>query len=334
MLTQTIGMAMKDESRPKLRSIAVIIDHGVAPFEFGIACEVFGVDRSDQGLPKFDFAVCSVRPGPVRTSIGFQVIATHDMSAVDTADLVLIPPFGQEQDRESMPELDDALRRTIARGGRVASLCTGSFMLARAGLLDGRRSATHWFHEDDFREQFPHVELLTDVLYVEDGPVITSAGTAAGIDMCLHLVRQAHGAEAANGIARRMVVPPQRDGGQAQFVQAPVRPESHTLAPVLDWAREHLAEDLPISKLAVQASMSERTFARRFREETGTTPHHWLQSQRVALAETLLERGDLGIEQIAQQCGFGSGAMLRHHFNLRRRTTPMAYRRTFSTAAS
>lgn len=327
-------MASKEPSRPQLRSVAVVIDHGVAPFEFGIACEVFGVDRSAQGLPKYDFAVCSVVPGPIRTSIGFHVMPSHDLSVVDQADLVLIPPFGQERDSEPAPELIGALQRTIARGGRVASLCTGAFTLARAGLLDGRRSATHWFHEEDFRQQFPHIELLTDVLYVEDGPVITSAGTAAGIDMCLHLVRQAHGADVANGIARRMVVPPQRDGGQAQFVQAPVRPETHTLAPVLDWAREHLAEELPIAKWAIQAAMSERTFARRFREETGTTPHQWLQSQRVALAETLLERGDLGVEQIAQQCGFGSAAMLRHHFNRRRRTTPIAYRRTFGTAGS
>jgi AraC family transcriptional regulator, transcriptional activator FtrA len=320
------------EVRPTLRSVVVVIDEGVAPFEFSIPCEVFGIDRSSQGMPKFEFAVCSVHPGPVRTSTGFQVIASHDLSAMEQADLVLIPPSGE--DHELPEHVVAALKRTIARGGRVASLCTGSFTLARAGLLDGRRSATHWFHEDKFRAEFPHIELLTDVLYVEDGPIITSAGTAAGIDMCLHLVRQAHGAEAANGIARRMVVPPQREGGQAQYVRTPVRPqECATLAPVLDWAREHLGDELPISTLAAKAAMSERTFARRFREETGTTPHQWLQSQRVALAETLLERGDLGVEQVAQECGFGSAAMLRHHFNRRRRTTPVAYRRAFSTAS-
>ena len=170
------------------------------------------------------------------------------------------------------------------------------------------------------------------MLYVEDGPVITSAGTAAGIDMCLNLVRRAHGTEAANGIARRMVVPPQRDGGQAQYVETPVRNcSAQTLAPVLDWAAAHLAEDLSITRLAARAAMSERTFARRFRDETGTTPHQWVQLQRVALAERLLEGGDLGIEEVARRSGFGSAAMLRHHFGRRRRTTPVAYRRTFGT---
>jgi AraC family transcriptional activator FtrA len=173
------------------------------------------------------------------------------------------------------------------------------------------------------------------VLYVEDGPVLTSAGTAAGIDMCLNLVRRAYGAEAANGIARRMVVPPQRDGGQAQYVESPVRNcTAQTLAPVLDWASARLAEDLSISRLAARATMSERTFARRFRDETGTTPHQWVQMQRVALAERLLEGGDLGIEEVARRSGFGSAAMLRHHFGRRRRTTPVAYRKTFGSQAT
>ena len=192
------------------------------------------------------------------------------------------------------PQLVEALHAAVARGARVASMCSAAFTLAQAGLLQGRRATTHWFFEDEFHQRFPDVELLCDVLYVEDGPIITSAGTAAGIDMCLHLVRQAHGAEAANGIARRMVVPPQRDGGQAQFVRTPVREApARTLAPVLDWAAERLHEDLSVTRLARHAVMSERTFARRFRDETGTTPHQWVQRQRVALAERLLEGGDL-----------------------------------------
>jgi AraC family transcriptional activator FtrA len=319
-----------DDDRLRLHSVAVIVDHGFAAFEFAIGCEVFGVDRTAQGLPAFEFAVCSVRPGPVRSSIGFDLTTEHDLNRVDQADLVLVVPCGD--DYEPSPELTAVLRRAVARGALVASLCTGAFTLARAGLLDGRTAATHWFHEERFRVTFPDVRLVSDVLYVEDGPVITSAGTAAGIDMCLNLVRRAHGTEAANGIARRMVVPPQRDGGQAQYVETPVRNcSAQTLAPVLDWAAAHLAEDLSITRLATRAAMSERTFARRFRDETGTTPHQWVQLQRVALAERLLEGGDLGIEEVARRSGFGSAAMLRHHFGRRRRTTPVAYRRTFGT---
>jgi AraC family transcriptional regulator, transcriptional activator FtrA len=321
-----------DDDRLRLSSVVVIVDHGFAPFEFAIGCEVFGVDRTPQGLPPFDFAVCSVRPGPVHSSIGFDLTTEHGLDRVEQADLVLVVPCGDDYDPS--PELSDVLRRAVDRGALVASLCTGAFTLARAGLLDGRSATTHWIHEDRFRVAFPDVELVSDVLYVEDGPVITSAGTAAGIDMCLNLVRRAHGAEAANGIARRMVVPPQRDGGQAQYVETPVRNcSARTLAPVLDWAGAHLAEDLSITRLAARAAMSERTFARRFRDETGTTPHQWVQLQRVALAERLLEGGDLGIEEVARRSGFGSAAMLRHHFGRRRRTTPVAYRRTFGSAS-
>jgi len=317
-----------DDDRLRLHSVVVIVDHQFAAFEFAIGCEVFGVDRTPQGLPEFDFAVCSVRPGPVRSSIGFDLTTEHGLDRVDEADLLLVVPCGD--DYEPSIELIGVLRRAVARGAMVASLCTGAFTLARAGLLDGRSAATHWVHEDRFRASFPDIELVPDVLYVEDGPVVTSAGTAAGIDMCLNLVRRAHGAEAANGIARRMVVPPQRDGGQAQYVETPVRNcSAQTLAPVLDWAGARLAEDLSITRLAARAAMSERTFARRFRDETGTTPHQWVQLQRVALAERLLEGGDLGIEEVARRSGFGSAAMLRHHFGRRRRTTPVAYRRTF-----
>jgi transcriptional regulator GlxA family with amidase domain len=215
----------------------------------------------------------------------------------------------------------------------VASLCSGAFTLGRAGLLVGRRATTHWFHEAEFRAEFPDVQLVPDVLYVEDGPVITSAGSAAAADMCLHLVRRAYRPEVANGIARRMVVPPHRDGGQAQYVQTPVPVrEAHTLSEVLDWAMGRLGDDLSVADLAARASMSERTFARRFRDETGTTPHHWVQAQRVALAERLLESGEHSVEQIAGTCDFGSATMLRHHFTRLRGTTPTAYRRTFSRA--
>jgi AraC family transcriptional regulator, transcriptional activator FtrA len=314
--------------RVRLTNVVAVLDHGFSTFEFAIPCEVFGVDRSAQGMPKFDFSVVSVRPGPVRSSIGFELTAPYCLERLDTADLIMLVPCGT--DHVPSAELVDALRRAVDRGALVGSLCTAAFTLARAGLLEGRRATTHWYHEAEFRADFPHIELVPDVLYVQDGPILSSAGTAAGIDMCLNLVRRAHGAEAANGIARRMVVPPQRDGGQAQYVESPVRNcTAQTLAPVLDWAAAHLDEDLSISRLAARATMSERTFARRFRDETGTTPHQWVQLQRVALAERLLEGGDLGIEEVARRSGFGSAAMLRHHFGRRRRTTPVAYRKTF-----
>jgi AraC family transcriptional activator FtrA len=316
------------DERPRLHAVAVIIDHDVSPFEFSIPCEVFGIDRTPEGMPGFEFSVCSVHPGPVRSSAGFDIVAPNGLDPADQADLVIVVPT--KADRPPTPELVRVLQRAVDRGAVVASLCSGAFTLAQAGLLAGRRATTHWFHADRFQAAFPDVDLVPDVLFVEDGPVITSAGTAAGIDMCLYLVRRAHGTEAANAIARRMVVPPQRDGGQAQYIETPVRNcTAPTLAPILDWANALLSEDLSISRLAAQATMSERTFARRFRDETGTTPHQWVQLQRVALAERLLEGGDLGIEEVARRSGFGSAAMLRHHFGRRRRTTPMAYRRMF-----
>ncbi len=322
----------EDGPRPPLRSVAVLIDEGVAPFEFAIPCEVFGVDRSAQGLPVFDFAICAPQPGPVRTSLGFEIVAQHGLEPLRRADLVVVPAM--RTDYEPSPEVVEAMRAVVERGGRVASMCSGAFALARAGLLDGRRATTHWFHTEDFNAAFPDVHLVPDVLYVEDGPVLTSAGTAAGIDLCLHIVRQSHGAAAANGIARRMVVPPHREGGQAQFIETPMRATpADTLAATLEWASAHLDEDLSVSRLAKHAAMSERTFARRFRSETGTTPHHWVLAQRVALAEQLLEQGTLGVEEIARRCGFGSATMLRHHFARMRSTTPTAYRRLFAGPA-
>jgi transcriptional regulator GlxA family with amidase domain len=320
---------------PPLRRIAVIIADGVAPFEFSIACEVFGVDRTADGVPRFILDLCTPKPGPVRTSIGFDIVVPNGLGAVDEADLVIIAPVeGSAALDFELPEgIAAALHRTVNRGARIASFCSGSFLLGRAGLLDGRRVTTHWMYADLLRRMYPEAKVEPDVLYVEDGPVYTSAGTAAGIDLCLHLVRKSHGPEVANAIARRMVVPPHREGGQAQFVRTPVsvRP-AETLAPLLDWAIERLHEDLPVTRLAKQASMSSRTFARRFQDETGSSPHTWLLMQRVALAERLLESSDAPVEEIASRCGFGSATMLRHHFTRMRGTTPTAYRRTFTCA--
>ncbi|MCU0284534.1 MAG: helix-turn-helix domain-containing protein [Candidatus Nanopelagicales bacterium] len=314
-----------------LHRVAVLVDDDVSAFEFAIACEVFGLDRSDAGLA-FDFRVCSVRPGPLRAT-GFTMQTEHGLADAARADLIIVPPLGLGY--QPPPELVACLTGAVQRGARVMALCSGAFVLARTGLLAGRRATTHWRYTERFAAEFPDVDVVPDVLFVEDGPILTSAGTAAGIDLCLHLIREEFGARAANAVARRMVVPPQREGGQAQYVRHPV-PEvaAESLAPVLDWAQEHLAEDLSVAVLAKRALMSPRTFARRFREETGTTPHHWVLTQRVALADRLLEEGDLPIEGVAERCGFGSATMLRHHFRRLRGTSPNSYRRTFGVRAA
>lgn len=304
----------------------------MSTFEFAVACEVFGVDRSDEGLPVFDFAICSPRPGPIHGEMGLQLIAPNRLEPLAVADLVVVPAM--TRDYVPGPDLVEALRACALRGAMVISLCTGVYVLAAAGLLEGRRATAHWRDAADLAARYPGIEVVPDVLYVQDGQIATSAGTAAGIDLCLHLVRQAHGASVANRIARRMVVPPQREGGQAQYVETPIRPVTcRTLAPVLDWAQRHLADELSVEVLAGRASMSTRSFARRFKDETGTTPHHWVLAQRVALAEQLLEGGDLGVEEIARSCGFGSATMLRHHFGRLRGTAPTSYRRMFGGVA-
>lgn len=316
-----------------LHNVAVALLSPVSAFEFAVACEVFGIDRSSQGVPRFEFAVCSEKPGePVATSTGFEVLAPHGFDRLDEADLVIVPANAQDT---VPPALAYALRAAVERGAWVMSLCSGAFTLAKAGILDGRRATTHWFHAADLAEQFPEVDVELDVLYVEDGTVITSAGTAAGIDASLHLVRKELGSAVAATIARRMVVPPQRDGGQRQYVEAPVpHIEADSLQPVLEWAVEHLEADLSVQSLARRAVMSERTFARKFRAETGTTPHSWVTRQRVLLARRLLEDTDAPIEQVAMRSGMGTAAILRHHFTRQVGATPQAYRRTFRIDAS
>jgi len=224
----------------------------------------------------------------------------------------------------------DALRDAHARGAWVLSICSGAFALGDAGLLDGRRCTTHWLHAAALAARFPHATVDPDVLFVEDDRIITGAGTAAGIDACLHLVRRELGAAAAASVARRMVVPPQRDGGQAQYVETPLPPVADTLAPLLTWMLEHLDDDLGVPELAARALMSPRTFARRFRAETGATPAAWVARQRVARAQELLERTDAPVDEVARRVGFGTGALLRHHFARTLGTTPLAYRRQFT----
>ncbi len=315
-----------------ISSVAVVVWDGVAPFELGVLCEAWGVDRSDDGVPDFGFAVCTPQPGHVATTQGFGLHVTHDLSRVDEADLVALPAMPRDQ--PAPPAVLDTLRAAHARGARLLSVCTGAFVLGQAGLLDGRRCTTHWRYAAELAERFPAALIDPDVLYVDDDPVITSAGSAAGIDACLHLMRKEFGSQIATTVARRMVVPPHRDGGQAQFVRSVVPDcEVDTLSPVLTWMVENLDAEVTVDQLARRALMSSRTFARRFREETGTTPHQWLTHQRVLLAERLLEDTHLSIDEIARRSGFGNAAGLRHHFTRVRGTSPAAYRRTFGAPA-
>jgi transcriptional regulator GlxA family with amidase domain len=252
-----------------------------------------------------------------------------DLGPLDDADLIAVPAHPMHA--PVPPGVTEALRRAVDRGAYVLSVCTGAFMLGEAGVLDGRRCTTHWRHAEELAERFPLAQVHPNALYVEDGPVLTSAGTAAGIDLCLHLVRREHGSEVATKLARRMVVPPHRDGGQAQYVEAPLprTPTAPTLEPLLEWLVANLDREVDVDALAARAHMAPRTFARRFRAETGTTPHDWLTAQRVLLARRLLEETDLGIDAIAARAGFGAAAALRHHFTRRVGATPNAYRTTF-----
>jgi AraC family transcriptional activator FtrA len=314
-----------------LSTVAVVLPADPAMFELGVVTEVFGVDRTDDGVPPIDFRACSEFPGePIQMANGISMTTSHGLADADQADLVVAPAY-HSLERPSEAVLD-VFRRAHARGAWVLSVCSGAFLLGDAGLLDGRSCTTHWMHAAELTRRFPLATVDPDVLFVEDDRVITSAGTAAGIDACLHHVRCELGAAVATKIARRMVVPPQRDGGQRQYIDLPVPScEADSLAPLLTWMREHLADEQPVRLLAQRAAMSERTFARRFAAETGTTPGKWLLAQRLHHARNLLESSDLPVETVASRAGFGSAALLRHHFGTSVGVAPAEYRRTFRT---
>ncbi|WP_084687907.1 helix-turn-helix domain-containing protein [Paraburkholderia oxyphila] len=318
------------QAAPAARRIAVVAFDRVIPFHLSVPCIVFGEPRPEGGVPPFELIVCAAEPGPLATTAGFTIGASHGLDALEDADVVVVPSW---RDAEEAPPgaLCDALRAAHARGAVLVGLCFGAFVLAHAGLLDGRPATTHWAAADVFARQFPQVRFDPDVLYVDDGDILTSAGTAAGLDCCLHLLRRLAGTQAANYVARRLVVPPHRQGSQAQYVQQPVaaRGRGDRLSSLLDWIRAHLDTPHTLDSLAQRALMSRRTFTRQFRLTTGATVSAWLLGERLARAQQLLETTDQPIDAIAQCAGFGSATSLRQHFVEAFRTSPSAWRREF-----
>ena len=309
--------------------VAPVYD-GLCTFEFSIVAEVFGLDRPELGPDWYRFASAAIEPGMLRAHGGLQFLAEGDAELLDHADLIVIP--GWKGAHVPVPkELTQRLRKAWERGARLASICSGAFVLAATGLLDGRRAATHWRYADALREQHPGIEVDASVLYVEEDRVLTSAGSAAGIDLMLHLVRSDFGVEAANSVARRLVMPPHRSGGQAQFTERPVPVDRHhRLSALLEQMRANLQAGWTVERMAEAALMSPRTLLRRFVEATGVAPGQWLITERVAEAQRLLESSALSIEAVAAEVGFGSVQVLRHHFQARLGLAPRDYRATFA----
>jgi transcriptional regulator GlxA family with amidase domain len=325
---------------PKIRQgshrVVALCLPGTVAFDLTAPAQAFRLAYATDFTPHYGFSTCSVDGAPVSTTSGFEIGVEAGLGTLRRADTVVVPGFYAIHERPPV-EATKALRAAARRGARLMSVCTGAYALAAAGVLDGRRAATHWAWAPDLAARFPEVEVDSEVLYVDEGSVLTSAGLSAGIDLSLHVIRRDHGAACADRVARQMVAPPHRDGGQAQFFRAP---EGDAPSPAADgtlestraWARERLAEPLTVEAMARHACVSPRTFARRFREETGTTPLQWLLARRVLEARRLLEESDLPVEEVAAVVGFGNAASLRDHFRRATATTPTAYRRTFQTA--
>ncbi|SNX61973.1 AraC family transcriptional regulator with amidase-like domain [Streptomyces sp. TLI_55] len=323
---------------PRPHRIVVLAMDGLLPFELGIPHRIFGRPRDAAGRPLYEVVTCSVRPpGPVGTDSDFDVLVPNGPEILATADTVIVPAsyeFGPVYDEGVLtPELAAALAH-IRPGTRLASICTGVYVLAAAGYLDGRPATTHWIDAERLQRLFPKVKVDPDVLYIDDGDVLTSAGVAAGIDLCLHMLRRDHGTAVANAVARRTVVPPHREGGQAQYIQRPVpEPQLATTTAARAWALARLHEPIQLRDMAEQESMSVRTFTRRFREEVGISPGQWLTQQRVERARQLLESSDLSVDQVARDAGFGTAQSMRQHLQAALGVTPTSYRRTFRTGA-
>jgi transcriptional regulator GlxA family with amidase domain len=310
--------------------VAIVVYDGVGVFELGVACDVFGnTDLTDLGVPWYRLSICGAGGTTVTADGGLRIEAPHGLERTRRVDTLIVPPTDR---LDELPvEVFDALRRAHARGCRIISLCTGAFILAEAGLLKGRRATTHWTECDDLARRYADVSVDPGVLFVDEGDILTSAGSAASIDLCLYVVRCDYGSEIATRLARELVVPPQRDGGQAQYIDTPLPSldSANLFADTIAWVQEHLNEPLSVADLAARSAMSPRTFARQFLAATGTTPHQWLQRQRVHLAQRLLETSDFSVESVAAGSGFCTAGNLRKHFSRIMRTSPQAYRRTF-----
>ncbi|MFJ2576746.1 GlxA family transcriptional regulator [Kitasatospora aureofaciens] len=319
-----------------MHHVGVLALDGVYPFELGIPARIFGAARDETGAPLYTVTTCSLDGGPVRTDADYDLAVSHDAALLAAVDTVVIPPSRSLGPIREDGRLPDALREALAAvrpGTRIVAICTATYVLAAAGLLDHRPATTHWREADRLQRMFTTTRIDPDVLFVDDGDILTSAGVAAGIDLCLHLVRRDHGSGIANEVARSCIVPPWRDGGQAQYIRRPVpAPTAAGTAATQAWAMERLAEPLTLAGLAAHANMSVRTFSRRFREETGTTPGQWLTRQRVDLARHYLETTDWPIDLVARRAGLGTGASLRQHLHAAIGVSPQTYRRTFRAA--
>ena len=314
----------------QVHNIAIVLYQGFTAFELGVACEIFGDDRwVAPGEPWYRLFICGDNSGPLTSDSGFQILVPYGLETLKSVDTVIVAPTYRPLDVPN--SVFEGLRQAHARGCRMLSLCSGAFVLAEAGLLDGRRAATHWTECDELARRYPELSVDPGVLFVDEGDILTGAGSAAGIDLCLHIVRQDYGSEVATRLARQLVVPPQRDGGQAQYIDAPM-PEldsASLFTGTVSWLQEHLDQPITVEDLAARSAMSPRTFARRFLASTGTTPYQWLVRQRVQLAQRLLETSDLTIDSVAEKAGFSTAANLRKHFSRAVHTSPHAYRRTF-----
>ena len=315
----------------KKHLVVVLAYDRLCTFEFGCAVELFALERPELGVDWYQFAVCAIEPGPIRAAGGITITAQHDPALLALADTIVIPGW-RDADEAPPPALLQQLREAHARGARLCSICSGVFILAAAGLLDGRRATTHWRYTDQLARRFPAIDVQPDDLYVDSGQVITSAGSAAGLDMLLHLVRRDYGARVGNLVAQRLVVPPHREGGQAQYLPRPMAyDEEGRLTRLLDWIRSHPAERHSVASMASRAAMSARTLQRQFQDATGFGPVEWVTRERIGIVKDLLETSELSVAVLAEKAGFGSEESLRHHFRRLALTTPGAYRRQFAS---
>lgn len=315
-------------------SVVVLAYDGLCTFEFGVAVEIFGLPRPEMGEAWYRFAVAAVDGGELRATGGIRILADGDLSLLNAADLIIVPGW-RGTDQAVPAPLCEALRQASIRGCQLLSICSGVFVLAATGLLDGRKATTHWRYIEALKTRHPAIDVVEDVLYQDEGDILTSAGSAAGIDLCLHVVRRDYGMEAANRVARRLVIPPHRDGSQTQQLSRPVAQlrESQRLGQLFDYLHQHLAVPHTVDSLSRRVGMSQRTFLRRFQDATGTTPSRWLLNERLLRAKDYLENSRLSIDSIAEQTGFGQAATLRHHFRQHYALSPARYRKQFAQAA-